>query len=82
MKRAAWGHLLLSASLLALAGCGLEVEGKGDVAASASPPAYGDTFVEASIGDIQGLIPNITSDGSSHEIGSLIYDGSSSATGI
>jgi peptide/nickel transport system substrate-binding protein len=36
-------------------------------------PAYGDTLVEASIGDISGLIPNITSDSSSHEIGSLIY---------
>ena len=36
-------------------------------------PAYGDTLVDASIGDISGLIPNITSDQSSHEIGGLIY---------
>jgi peptide/nickel transport system substrate-binding protein len=36
-------------------------------------PAHGDTLVEASIGDISGLIPNITSDQSSHEIGGLIY---------
>ena len=36
-------------------------------------PAYGDTLVEASIGDISGLIPNITSDSASHEVGSLIY---------
>lgn len=36
-------------------------------------PAYGDTLVEASIGDISGLIPNITSDSSSQEIGGLIY---------
>jgi peptide/nickel transport system substrate-binding protein len=36
-------------------------------------PAYGDTLVEASIGDISGLIPNITSDQSSHDIGGLIY---------
>jgi peptide/nickel transport system substrate-binding protein len=35
--------------------------------------AYGDTLVEASIGDISGLIPNITSDSASHEIGNLIY---------
>ncbi len=75
MKRPAAPFLLVAAALLALAGCGIDVEGKGEVAASASPPAYGDTFVEASIGDIQGLIPNITSDGASHEIGSLIYDG-------
>ena len=36
-------------------------------------PAYGDTLVEGSIGDISGLIPNITSDSSSQEVGNLIY---------
>jgi peptide/nickel transport system substrate-binding protein len=36
-------------------------------------PAYGDTLIEASIGDISGLIPNITSDSASHEIGAFIY---------
>lgn len=36
-------------------------------------PAYGDTLMEASIGDISGLIPNITSDSASHDIGNLIY---------
>ena len=41
--------------------------------AEAGGPAYGDTLVEASIGDISGLIPNITSDSASQEIGSLIY---------
>ncbi len=44
-------------------------ESRGDE----SGPAYGDTLVEASIGDISGLIPNITSDQSSHEIGGFIY---------
>ena len=38
-------------------------------------PAYGDTFVQASIGDITGLIPNITSDAPSHAVSGLIYDG-------
>ncbi len=38
-------------------------------------PAYGDTFIEATIGDIAGLIPNITSDGASHEVGNMVYDG-------
>ncbi|OGL13561.1 MAG: peptide-binding protein [Candidatus Rokubacteria bacterium RIFCSPLOWO2_12_FULL_69_21] len=75
MKRPAAPFLLVAAALWALAGCGVDVEGKGEVRASASPPAYGDTFVEASIGDIQGLIPNITSDGASHAVGNLIYDG-------
>ena len=76
MKPAAWGPLLVLAALLALAGCGGGVEGTAEVHASqASGPAYGDTFIEASIGDIQGLIPNITSDSASHEVGALIYDG-------
>ncbi len=68
--------LLLSTSLAGLAACGVEVEGRADShGAAAGEPAYGDTFIEASIGDIQGLIPNITTDGSSHEVGSLIYTG-------
>ena len=76
MRRAAGPLGLLPAILLALAGCGVEVEGKGDgVPSAASGPAYGDTFIEASIGDIQGLIPSITSDGASHAVGALIYDG-------
>lgn len=40
-----------------------------------SEPAFGDSIVEASIGDISGLIPNITSDSASHEVGSFIYNG-------
>jgi len=76
MRRAGGTLGLLPAILLALAGCGVEVEGKGDgVPSAASGPAYGDTFIEASIGDIQGLIPSITSDGASHAVGALIYDG-------
>ncbi|MBI3626315.1 MAG: peptide-binding protein [Candidatus Rokubacteria bacterium] len=77
MKSVARRFLPLAAALLWLAGCGVQVEGKDEAHASeqAGPPAYGDTFIEASIGDIQGLIPNITSDGSSHEVGGLIYDG-------
>ena len=42
---------------------------------TSSRPAYGDTLIEGTIGDISGLIPNITSDHSSIEIGSLIYTG-------
>src|SRR4030095_3325858 len=36
--------------------------------------AYGDTFVEASIGDIGALIPSLTTDSPSHEVGGLVYD--------
>jgi peptide/nickel transport system substrate-binding protein len=46
-----------------------------DAAGANEKPASGDTFVHASIGDITGLIPNITSDGVSHTVGNLIYDG-------
>jgi peptide/nickel transport system substrate-binding protein len=66
--------ILLAAVLLAavsLPACGRS-ESVGP-SADAGGPAYGDTLVEASIGDISGLIPNITSDSASHEIGGLIY---------
>ena len=46
-----------------------------DAAGAGEKPAAGDTFVHASIGDITGLIPNITSDSASHTVGNLIYDG-------
>jgi peptide/nickel transport system substrate-binding protein len=66
----------LSAAWLAAAGCSHEVEGRGDDRTpGASTPAYGDTFVHAFISDIAGLIPNITSDAASHEVGDRIYDG-------
>jgi peptide/nickel transport system substrate-binding protein len=70
--------LLAAGGLCALlAGCGTGVEGKGEetLAGAADTPAYGDTFIEASIGDIAGLIPNITTDGASHDVGNMMYDG-------
>jgi peptide/nickel transport system substrate-binding protein len=69
------------ATLLLLAGlaggCGGEVGG-AVVEARAGPrarPAYGDTLVEALLGNVSGLIPNITSDSASFAIGGLIYSG-------
>jgi peptide/nickel transport system substrate-binding protein len=58
--------------VLPLAGCG-RTETGGPTLAEEGVPAHGDTLVQASIGDISGLIPNITSDSASHEIGNLIY---------
>ena len=58
--------------LIPLAACARS-ETAAEPVAGEGGPAYGDTLVEASIGDISGLIPNITSDSSSQEIGSLIY---------
>ena len=60
--------------LLCLAACS-RPEAVRESAGEATGPAYGDTLVEASIGDISGLIPNITSDSSSQEVGGLIYSG-------
>lgn len=70
-----WRRAILLAAALLVA-VSLPACGRSDTAgpsADAGSPAYGDTLVEASIGDISGLIPNITSDSSSHEIGGLIY---------
>src|SRR5262249_6446776 len=39
------------------------------------PRAYGDTLIEASIGNVSSLIPNITSVQSSLEVGDLMYSG-------
>jgi peptide/nickel transport system substrate-binding protein len=74
---AAPAHRWLPAALavLALAGCGGDAPSAEAPRVVGGPPAYGDTIVEASIGDISGLIPNITSDSASHSVGSLIYDG-------
>jgi len=66
--------VLLAGCLLAT-GCSREVEGRLDErGAGAGTPAYGDTFIHAFISDIAGLIPNITSDAASHEVGDRIYD--------
>jgi len=67
---------LLFLAGLALAGCGVDVEGDADEpVAGTEAPAHGDTFIQSSISDIAGLIPNITSDATSHDVGGLIYDG-------
>jgi len=66
--------ILAGLLLLCLAACS-RPEAARESAAAKTGPAYGDTLVEATIGDISGLIPNITSDSPSHEIGGLIYSG-------
>ena len=64
--------MLTLLALVPLGACG-RTETAAEPATAEGGPAYGDTLVEASIGDISGLIPNITSDSASHEIGNLIY---------
>src|SRR5215468_2076168 len=67
---------ILIAALLVV-GCHSEVErvvervtGRGG-----DEPAYGDTLIDSMLGNISGLIPNITSDNYSHEVGGLLYNG-------
>ena len=75
-RRARVRALLVWAAGLGLAtACNGPIESRTDESVAAGPPAYGDTFIQASIGDIGGLIPSLTSDQSSHEVGGLIYDG-------
>src|SRR5262245_53636411 len=69
--------LLLGVAVLAMIGCQGEVErvvervsGRGS-----DDPAYGDTYVDSMLGNITGLIPNLTSDNYSHEVGGLLYNG-------
>ncbi len=77
MRPARGATLLALAAVFAFGG---SYVGEVEVAADETPaanekPAHGETLVQASIGDITGLIPNITTDGASHAIGGLIYDG-------
>ncbi len=75
MKRGGLARLGAALALVGLAaGCTGEAavtEGK----TGANTPAYGDTLIEASIGNVSSLIPNITSDQSSREVGSYMYNG-------
>jgi peptide/nickel transport system substrate-binding protein len=65
-------------ALLALVGLIAGCSGEAAVnerKAGANTPAYGDTLIEASIGNVSSLIPNITSDAASHEVGDFMYNG-------
>jgi peptide/nickel transport system substrate-binding protein len=64
--------ILALVALIPLGACS-RLEPPAEPVAGEGGPAYGDTLVESSIGDISGLIPNITSDSASHDIGNLIY---------
>ncbi len=74
MRRSA---LLLGLLCAILVGCRQEGETVSEDPGHApgEKPARGDTVIEASIGDVSGFIPNITSDAVSHEVGNLIYSG-------
>jgi peptide/nickel transport system substrate-binding protein len=76
--RLSLGRLAVLAVLVALgAGCTVDHESAAEPAplVAAAKPAYGDTYIDALLGDISSLIPTITSDGASHTVGGLIYSG-------
>jgi peptide/nickel transport system substrate-binding protein len=68
---------VLAGLAFVVAGCAgdvdrdVHVRGGGDDA----PPAYGDTLVQALLGNISGLIPPLTSDGPSRAVAGLLYNG-------
>src|SRR5437879_13089132 len=74
----AWLAPLLALLCAGAAGCGRPAEGgadEGQTRAEDDKPAHGDSLIEASIGDVSGFIPNITSDSASPEAASLVYPG-------
>ena len=65
---------LLVFLLSVLVGCEQQqaiVPAEGD----AAKPAYGDTFIEASIGEPNNLLPVLSSDSASSDINRLVYNG-------
>ena len=65
---------LLVLLLLVLAGCEQQqtmVPAEGD----AAKPVHGDTFIEASIGEPNNLLPVLSSDSASSDINRLVYNG-------
>jgi peptide/nickel transport system substrate-binding protein len=75
-RRGVVSRLGIVLALAALgAGCTGETAAVVEPKTGANTPAYGDTLIEASIGNVSSLIPNITSDQSSHEVGNLMYNG-------
>jgi len=75
MRRRILALLALGCYLLLPASC--ENGRKGEPLPGRGPgkPAYGDTMVEGTIGEPSNLIPLLASDGASHEVAGLVYNG-------
>jgi peptide/nickel transport system substrate-binding protein len=67
-------YLLGCLLLLAAIGCNRQ-ESVVPVAEQAHKPAYGDTLIEASIGEPSTLLPVLASDSASSDINGHVYDG-------
>ena len=66
--------LLISLALLLAAGC-KPPEADRVFGGPDTGPAYGDLFIDASIGDASTLLPPLASDAASHGVASLVYNG-------
>jgi len=69
--------IAVAAAVAVLAGCAKKKE---DAAGGAGPssggaPAYGDAFVEGSIGDVSGFLAAVTSDSASHTAAGYVFNG-------
>jgi peptide/nickel transport system substrate-binding protein len=60
---------------VALWGCDREDRENTVRRSSDTGPAYGDIMVEGSIGDASNLIPILSSDSTSHQIASMVFNG-------
>ncbi len=66
----------LAAALLALMLLGCEPQDVAQqVVGEETSPAFGDTFIEASIGDASNLLPVLSSDSASSQISGYVYNG-------
>jgi peptide/nickel transport system substrate-binding protein len=71
-----WFSLLLILALLAGAAAGCKSQAKEpNYSGPNTGPAYGDIFIDASIGDVSTLMPPLISDAASASVSSLIYNG-------
>ena len=71
-------RLLLLAMLLLGLGCAAGCDKQQPVIPAegkAAAPAYGDTFIQGSIGEPSNLLPVLASDSASSDINSLVYNG-------
>ena len=68
------GLALLMAIILAGAGCGTP-EADKEYGGPDTGPAYGDLFIDASIGDASTLLPPLATDSASFGVAALIYNG-------
>jgi peptide/nickel transport system substrate-binding protein len=68
-------RLAIATALLLLGACERQPEPSLPGMSEALVPEYGDTFIEASIGDASNLLPVLSSDSASSAINSLVYNG-------